>query len=67
MAEIEDNVDRELFRNVTAADAPAMIERMLRAYLAARLGPEEEFNEFLKRHPTSRLKELFEKQVGMPA
>ena len=46
---------------------PAVIERMLRAYLAARFGPEEEFNDFVKRHPTDRLKELFEQQVAVPA
>ena len=63
----EQHIGREVFRSVTAVDAPAVIERMLRAYLETRLGPEEEFNAFVKRYPTDRLKELFEKQVAVPA
>ncbi len=63
----EQHIGREVFRSVTAVDAPAVIERMLRAYLETRLGPEEEFNAFVKRYPTDRLRELFEKQVAVPA
>jgi ferredoxin-nitrite reductase len=63
----EQHIGREVFRNVTAEETPAVIERMLRAYLAGRLGPEEEFNDFVKRHPTDRLKELFDQQPAVPA
>ena len=52
-------IGREIYRDVTAADAPRVLERMLRAYLAHRIGPGEAFQDFVKRHPTEALRELF--------
>jgi ferredoxin-nitrite reductase len=52
-------IGREICRNVTAVEAPAMIERVLRAYLAKRQSPQESFDEFVRRHPTETLIGLF--------
>jgi ferredoxin-nitrite reductase len=58
------NIGREMFRSVAATDAPLVIEKMLRVYLQHRLGPEEAFNDFVKRHPTEQLKTWFEEPVA---
>ena len=65
----EQNIGREILRSVTASQAPQVIERMLRGYLAHRHNAEETFNDFVKRHPTERLKELFVCAIeeGVPA
>jgi ferredoxin-nitrite reductase len=55
----EPGIGREIYRDVKAEDAPAVIERMLRGYLAARLGPRESFRDFTKRHSTEQLQEMF--------
>jgi ferredoxin-nitrite reductase len=54
------HLGREIYRSVPAADAPMVIEKMLRGYIAHRSGPEEAFNEFFKRHSTDQLKAWFE-------
>jgi ferredoxin-nitrite reductase len=54
------DIGREIYRDVKADDAPAIIERMLRGYLAARLGTEESFRDFTRRYSTEQLKELFD-------
>jgi ferredoxin-nitrite reductase len=51
---------REIYRDVKAGDAPRVIERMLKAYLANRAGPQESFAEFTRRHEIDALKALFE-------
>jgi ferredoxin-nitrite reductase len=56
----QQHLGREMFRSVPATEAPMVIERMLRAYLEHRLGPEEAFNDFVKRHSTDELKAWFE-------
>jgi ferredoxin-nitrite reductase len=56
----EQDIGREIYRDVKAEEAPSVIERMLRGYLAARLGPEESFRDFTKRYSTEQLKELFD-------
>jgi ferredoxin-nitrite reductase len=53
------HLGREMYRSVPATEAPRVIEQMLRAYLNRRIGPEESFNEFIKRHPTDELKAWF--------
>ena len=50
---------REVFRDVKAEDAPATVERMLKAYLAHRAAPEETFLAFSRRYEVNALKELF--------
>jgi ferredoxin-nitrite reductase len=49
---------REIFRDVKAHDAPATIERMLKAYLLYRTSREETFLAFSRRHEISALKEM---------
>jgi ferredoxin-nitrite reductase len=50
---------RELYRDVTAQDAPATIERMLKIYLARRASPDESFQTFTRRHEIAELTGLF--------
>ena len=64
LGELSALIDR---REVTSVEATrAVLDRidklnpMLRAYLAHRLGPEEPFNDFVKRHPTEQFKAWFE-------
>jgi ferredoxin-nitrite reductase len=54
---------REIYRDVKAEDAPEIIERMLRAYVAVRASPEESFLEFCRRHEIDALKTMFEGEV----
>jgi ferredoxin-nitrite reductase len=49
---------RELFRDVKAADAPRTIERILKAYVAHRLSPQESFPAFAARYDDAALKAL---------
>ena len=53
------NIGREVCRGVPATEAPRVVEKMLQAYLRHRLGPEEEFNAFVSRHPPNSCKPLF--------
>jgi ferredoxin-nitrite reductase len=52
-------IGRELYRDVKADDLPALIERMLAAYLARRGSERETFQAFTARHSTDDLKALF--------
>jgi ferredoxin-nitrite reductase len=45
----EGAIGRELYRDVRADDAPATVERLLRAYLACRASPDESFHAFTQR------------------
>ena len=58
----DQDIGREVYRDVKAEDAPGVIERMLRGYLAGRLGPDESFREFTKRYSTEQLKDVFASQ-----
>jgi ferredoxin-nitrite reductase len=55
----QQGIGRELFRNVTADDAPAVVERVLSAYLAKRQSPGEGFLDFVRRFPIEELARLF--------
>ena len=55
---------REIYRDVKADDAPATIERILKAYLANRTGTQESFADFTRRHDIDTLKTLFEMQAS---
>jgi ferredoxin-nitrite reductase len=55
---------REIYRDVKADDAPATIERMLKAYLANRTGTQESFADFTRRYDIDALKALFETQAS---
>src|SRR5262249_5333420 len=54
---------RELYRDVKAEDAPATVERMLKAYLAHRATPAESFLAFANRHEIDALKALFDAEA----
>jgi ferredoxin-nitrite reductase len=58
----DQDIGREIYREVKAEEAPAVIERMLRGYLAARHGADESFRDFTRRYPTEQLQELFAAQ-----
>jgi ferredoxin-nitrite reductase len=49
---------REIYRDVRAEDAPATVERMLKAYLTHRASPDETFLAFANRHDLDALKGL---------
>ena len=55
---------REIYRDVKADDAPATIERMLKAYLVHRAGAQESFAAFTRRHEVEALKAMFETQAA---
>ena len=50
---------REIYRDVTAQDAPRVIERMLKGYLGHRLSRDETFLKFSRRHEVEALKSIF--------
>jgi ferredoxin-nitrite reductase len=50
---------REVYRNIKADEAPGVIERMLRAYLAYREKQQETFQEFTGRHDIDGLRKIF--------
>jgi len=58
-------IGREIYRNVTAEDLPAVLEKMLRGYLDQRADESEPFIQFVRRHEPGQLKECFERQVVM--
>jgi ferredoxin-nitrite reductase len=49
---------REIYRDVKAQDAPATVERMLKAYMSNRASPAETFLAFANRHDVDTLKAL---------
>ena len=53
-------IARLVYPDVKAEDAPQIIERLLRAYLAARVAPDETFQAFTARHDTETLKRFAE-------
>lgn len=54
-------IGRELLRDVKAPDCPAVIERLLGAYLARRSGPDETFFDFSGRHETGDLLQMLQR------
>ena len=57
------SIGREFQRDVPAEEIPALIERLLRVYLAERNGPDESFKQFAERLDLSRLQTLAEERV----
>jgi ferredoxin-nitrite reductase len=53
-------IGREVFRDVLATRMPVVVEKMLVAYLMHRTDSEESFYDFVSRHETDQLKELFQ-------
>jgi ferredoxin-nitrite reductase len=58
----DQDIGREIYREVKAEDAPFVIERMLRGYQSARHGEGESFRDFTRRYSTEQLKEMFASQ-----
>ena len=52
-------IGRELYRDVTSAELPRVVERILNGYLAHRRGPEETFRQFVVRQSVDELKQVF--------
>ncbi len=52
------DVGQEVYQNVTSADAPVVVERLLKAYLAHRVSPDETFLTFSRRHDPAALRKL---------
>src|SRR3984893_16619469 len=50
---------REIFADVKAHDVPALVERMLKTYMARRSSPDESFQAFTLRHEVDALRQLF--------
>jgi len=50
---------REIYKDVKAEDAPPIVERMLKAYLAQRASPAETFQAFTRRHEIPALTQMF--------
>jgi ferredoxin-nitrite reductase len=55
---------QEVYHDVKAEDAPPIVERMLKAYLAHRAVPDETFATFTRRHEVGALKELFDAEAA---
>jgi ferredoxin-nitrite reductase len=55
-------IGRELYRDVIADELPKRIETMLKGYIANRKGQGDTFDDFVRRHSTQELKDIFDKQ-----
>jgi ferredoxin-nitrite reductase len=55
------SIGREVYRDVSAQDAPRTVERMLKGYLAHRASGES-FPAFARRHETEALKAMFDRE-----
>src|SRR6478672_1499439 len=54
---------REIYHDAKAEDAPKIVERMLKAFLAHRSGEDETFFAFTRRHEVDALKAMFEREA----
>ncbi|QUS40017.1 NirA family protein [Tardiphaga alba] len=52
------DVGQELYQNVKSEDAPAVVEKLLKAYLANRASADETFLTFSRRHDAATLRKL---------
>ncbi len=55
----EQNLARELYRDVVAQDVPAVVEQVLSGYLGRRRDADESFRDFASRHSVDELKQIF--------
>ncbi|MES2029480.1 MAG: NirA family protein [Pseudomonadota bacterium] len=58
------DIGQEVYQNVRSEDAPVVVERLLKAYLANRTSPDETFLTFARRHDGAALRELADEQVS---
>jgi ferredoxin-nitrite reductase len=56
-------IARELFRDVQATEAPALVAGLLQIYMDHRRSHEEPFNDFVNRHDAQELKELIQRHA----
>ena len=54
------SIAREIYRDVTADEAPAVIERMLAGYQQHREAADETFSAFTRRHDLDELRKIFD-------
>jgi ferredoxin-nitrite reductase len=54
---------REVCRDVTAENAPRVVERLLKGYLSHRAAPDETFLAFARRHDVDTLKRLVDAEA----
>jgi len=57
-------IGRELYHDVVADDAPRIVERILKSYVAHRASPEENFLVFARRHDIDALKAMAEQEAA---
>jgi ferredoxin-nitrite reductase len=57
------DVGQEVYQNVKSEDAPVVVERLLKAYLANRASPDETFLTFSRRHDAETLRKLAAAQI----
>jgi ferredoxin-nitrite reductase len=58
------DVGQEVYQNVKSEDAPVVVGRLLKAYLAHRASPDETFLTFSRRHDAASLRQLADEQVS---
>ncbi len=58
------DIGQEVYRDVKAEDAPKIIERLLKAYLAHRASPDETFLTFSRRHDGEALRRLADAEIS---
>ncbi|MGM4922535.1 NirA family protein [Tardiphaga sp. 804_B3_N1_9] len=58
------DVGQEVYQNVKSEDAPVVVERLLKAYLANRASPDETFLTFSRRRDAASLRKLADEQVS---
>jgi ferredoxin-nitrite reductase len=57
-------IARELYRDVRAEDAPAVVARMLQSYVAHRAAPDETFLAFARRHDIDALRTMADAEAA---
>ena len=57
-------IGQEVYRDIKADDAPKVVERLLRAYMAHRTSPEETFVQFSRRHDAETLRRLADAEIA---
>ncbi|UZE47038.1 NirA family protein [Rhodopseudomonas sp. P2A-2r] len=58
------DVGQEVYRDIKSDDAPLVVEKLLKAYMANRASPDETFLTFARRHDGETLRKLADAQVS---
>lgn len=61
---LDAGIGQELYRDIKADEAPRVVERLLRAYLANRASPDESFVAFSRRHDSETLRTMADAEVA---